>query len=158
MTQRPFYYTTLGADPTNADVVYGGAESFFKSTDAGKTFTALRTPHGDNHDIWVNPKNGNIMIQSNDGGANVSTDGGRTWSSQMNQVTSEIYGVWMDNQFPYKCTGRSRTAARSSSPAPPIRTTARTGAEGPVAKRGRSCRTRATLTSSTATARASTSG
>ena len=81
LTQRPFYYTTLGTDPTNADVVYTGAEGFFKSTDAGKTFTTLRTPHGDNHDIWVNPKNGNIMIQSNDGGANVSTDGGRTWSA-----------------------------------------------------------------------------
>jgi photosystem II stability/assembly factor-like uncharacterized protein len=105
LIQRPFYYTTLGADPTNADVVYAGAEGFFKSTDAGKTFTALRTPHGDNHDIWINPRDGNIMIQSNDGGANVSTDGGRTWSSQMNQPTSEIYGVWVDNQFPYKLYG-----------------------------------------------------
>lgn len=102
MIQRPFYYTTLGTDPTNADVVYTGAEGFWKSTDAGKTFATLRTPHGDNHDIWVNPKNGNIMVQANDGGANVSTDGGRTWSTQMNQVTSELYGVWMDNQFPYQ--------------------------------------------------------
>ena len=104
-SQRPFYYTTLGADPTNADVVYAGAESFFKSVDGGKTFTALRTPHGDNHDIWINPKDGNIMIQSNDGGANVSTDGGRTWSSQMNQPTAEFYGVWMDEQFPYNLYG-----------------------------------------------------
>src|SRR5512134_1570468 len=101
LVQRPFYYTTLGADPTNADVVYAGAEGFFKSTDAGKTFTTLRTPHGDNHDIWVNPTNGNIMVQANDGGANVSTDGGRTWSTQMNQPTSELYGVWVDNKFPY---------------------------------------------------------
>jgi photosystem II stability/assembly factor-like uncharacterized protein len=105
LVQRPFYYTTLGADSTNADVVYAGAEGFFKSTDAGKTFTALRTPHGDNHDIWINPKDGNVMVQSNDGGANVSTDGGRTWSTQMNQVTSEIYGVWLDNQFPYQLYG-----------------------------------------------------
>ena len=111
MIQRPFYYTTLGTDPTNADVVYAGAEGFYKSTDAGKTFTTLRTPHGDNHDIWVNPKNGNIMIQSNDGGANVSTDGGRTWSTQMNQVTSEIYGVWMDNQFPYKVYGAQQDSS-----------------------------------------------
>ncbi|HJZ68332.1 MAG TPA: hypothetical protein VKF81_09440, partial [Blastocatellia bacterium] len=93
LIQRPFYYVALGADPTNADVVYAGAESFFKSTDAGKSFTIFRTPHGDNHDIWINPKDGQTMIQSNDGGANVSTDGGRTWSSQMNQPTSEIYGV-----------------------------------------------------------------
>ena len=105
LIQRPFYYTTLGADPSNADVVYAGAEGFFKSTDGGKTFTPFRTPHGDNHDIWINPKDSQIMIQSNDGGANVSTDGGRTWSSQMNQPTAEIYGVWVDNQFPYKVYG-----------------------------------------------------
>jgi hypothetical protein len=65
----------------------------------------MRTPHGDNHDIWINPKDGNAMIQSNDGGANVSFDGGRTWSSQLNQVTGEFYGVWLDNQFPYKLYG-----------------------------------------------------
>ena len=105
LIQRPFYYATLGADPTNADVVYAGAEGFFKSTDAGKTFTTFRTPHGDNHDIWINPKDAQVMIQSNDGGANVSTDGGRTWSSQMNQPTAEVYGVWVDNQFPYKLYG-----------------------------------------------------
>jgi photosystem II stability/assembly factor-like uncharacterized protein len=105
LIQRPFYYTTLGTDPSNADVVYAGAEGFFKSVDGGKTFTPFRTPHGDNHDIWINPKDGQIMIQSNDGGANVSTDGGRTWSTQMNQPTAEIYGVWVDNQFPYKLYG-----------------------------------------------------
>ena len=102
---RPFYYTTLGADPTNADVVYAGAESFFKSVDGGKTFTRFPTPHGDNHDIWINPKDGNTMIQSNDGGANVSFDGGKTWSTQMNQPTAEIYGVWLDDEFPYNLYG-----------------------------------------------------
>jgi len=105
MTQRPFYYTTIGADPTNADVVYAGAEGFFKSADAGKTFTSMRTPHGDNHDIWVNPTNGQIMVQSNDGGANVSADGGRTWSTQSNQPTGEFYGVTMDKEFPYNIYG-----------------------------------------------------
>ncbi|MEO7271018.1 MAG: hypothetical protein ABIX28_18700 [Vicinamibacterales bacterium] len=105
LLQRPFYYTTVGADPTNADVVYAGAEGFFKSVDGGKTFATLRTPHGDNHDIWVNPKDGNILVQSNDGGANVSTDGGRTWSTQMNQPTAEFYGVWMDEAFPYNLYG-----------------------------------------------------
>jgi len=105
LVQRPFYYTTLGADPTNADVVYAGAEGFFKSTDGGKTMAPMRTPHGDNHDIWISPRDGNTIIQSNDGGANVSFDGGRTWSSQMNQPTSEIYGVWTDNAFPYKLYG-----------------------------------------------------
>jgi len=111
LLQRPFYYTTLGADPTNADVVYAGAESFFKSVDGGKSFTAMRTPHGDNHDIWISPKDGNTMIQSNDGGANVSFDGGRTWSSQLNQPTSEIYGVWMDEQFPYKLYGAQQDSS-----------------------------------------------
>ena len=105
LVQRPFYYITLGADPTNADVVYAGAEGFFKSSDGGKTMTSFRTPHGDNHDIWINPRDGNTLIQSNDGGANVSFDGGRTWSTQMNQPTSEIYGVWQDNAFPYKIYG-----------------------------------------------------
>src|SRR5262249_55741649 len=102
---RPFYYTTLAADPTDADVVYGGAEGFFKSTDGGRTFSRMTTPHGDNHDMWISPRDGKTMIQSNDGRANVSFDGGRTWSSQMNQPTAEIYGVWLDEQFPYKLYG-----------------------------------------------------
>ncbi len=102
MIYRPFYYDTLGVDPTNADVLYTGAEGFWKSTDGGKTFTSLPTPHGDNHDIWISPKDGNILIQANDGGANVSTNGGRTWSTLMNQPTGEFYGVWLDEQFPYK--------------------------------------------------------
>jgi photosystem II stability/assembly factor-like uncharacterized protein len=125
LIQRPFYYTTLGADPSNADVVYAGAEGFFKSTDGGKTFTTFRTPHGDNHDIWINPKDGQIMIQANDGGANVSTDGGRTWSSQMNQPTAEIYGIWVDNQFPYKLYGaqQDNTTLIISSQAEPFSTT-----------------------------------
>ncbi len=102
LLQRPFYYTTLGTDPGNADVVYAGAESFFKSVDGGKTMTTMRTPHGDNHDIWINPNNSNTLIQSNDGGANVSYDGGRTWSTQRNQPTAEFYGIATDNQFPYR--------------------------------------------------------
>ena len=125
LIQRPFYYTTLGADPSHADVVYAGAEGFFKSSDAGKTFTPLRTPHSDNHDIWINPKDSQIMVQANDGGANVSTDGGRTWSTQMNQPTAEIYGIWVDNQFPYKLYGaqQDNTTLIMSSQAEPFSTT-----------------------------------
>jgi len=125
LVQRPFYYTTLGADPSNADVVYAGAEGFFKSVDGGKTFAVFRTPHGDNHDIWINPKDSQIMIQANDGGANVSTDGGRTWSTQMNQATAEIYGVWVDNQFPYRLYGaqQDNTTLIISSLAEPSSTT-----------------------------------
>ena len=105
MVYRPFYYVLLAADPTNADVVYGGAEGFWKSADGGKTWASIRSPHGDNHDLWINPKDGNTMVQSNDGGANISTDGGKTWSSIMNQVTGEFYAVWPDNAFPYKIYG-----------------------------------------------------
>ncbi|HSE22738.1 MAG TPA: hypothetical protein VLB68_13820 [Pyrinomonadaceae bacterium] len=125
LIQRPFYYTTLGADPSNADVIYAGAESFFKSVDGGKTFTSFRTPHGDNHDIWINPNNSQIMIQSNDGGANVSTDGGKTWSTQMNQPTAEIYGIWTDSQFPYKLYGaqQDNTTLIISSQAEPLSST-----------------------------------
>jgi photosystem II stability/assembly factor-like uncharacterized protein len=111
MIQRPFYYVALGADPTDADTVYAAAEGSWKSTDGGKTFSIFRTPHGDNHDIWISPKDGNIIIQSNDGGANVSYDGGRTWSSQMNQPTAEIYGVWVDDQFPYKLYGAQQDSS-----------------------------------------------
>ena len=102
---RPFYYTTLEADPNNADVVFVGNEGWFKSTDGGKTFRNAQAPHGDHHDMWINPKNSDYMIQSNDGGANVSLDGGRSWSTQDNQPTAEIYQVALDNQYPYRVYG-----------------------------------------------------
>ncbi len=105
LTTRPFYYATLGVDPNHADVVYVGNEGWFKSVDAGKTFRRATAPHGDHHDIWINPKDSNAMIQSNDGGANVSLDGARTWSTQMNQPTAEIYQVAVDNQYPYRVYG-----------------------------------------------------
>jgi photosystem II stability/assembly factor-like uncharacterized protein len=117
---RPFYYVALAADPTNADVVYAGAEGFYKSTDGGANWSSLRTPHGDNHDMWINPKDGKIMIQSNDGGANVSQDGGRTWSTQMNQPTAEIYGVWLDEQFPYRLYGAQQDASTVIVPSMPV--------------------------------------
>ena len=102
---RPFYYCNITADPTNADVVYVGTESFYKSTDGGRTWRTQGTPHGDNHDLWINPRDARFMIQSNDGGANVSLDGGRTWSTQLNQPTAEIYQVYTDSQFPYRVYG-----------------------------------------------------
>jgi photosystem II stability/assembly factor-like uncharacterized protein len=105
LTTRPFYYDTLGVDANNADVVYVGDEGWYKSTDGGKSFRSAPVPHGDNHDLWINPRNSEYMIQSNDGGANVSLDGGRTWSSQENQPTAEIYQVAVDNQYPYRLYG-----------------------------------------------------
>ena len=102
---RPFYYTTLGVDPNNADIVYVGDEGWFRSVDGGKTFRPAQAPHGDHHDVWINPRNSQYMIQSNDGGANVSLDGGVSWSTQLNQPTAEIYQVAIDNQYPYRVYG-----------------------------------------------------
>ncbi len=101
LVNRPFYYTNVDADPTNADILYINTGRFWKSTDAGKTWVTRSTPHGDNHDMWINPKNPDVFIQSNDGGANVTLDGGKTWSTQLNQPTAELYQVDIDDQFPY---------------------------------------------------------
>ncbi|WP_206362036.1 WD40/YVTN/BNR-like repeat-containing protein [Sphingomonas montana] len=105
LVTRPFYYTTLGVDPTDANVVFVGNEGWFKSVDGGKTFKTRPVPHGDNHDVWMNPKDSRIMVQANDGGANVSVDGGDNWTTQANQPTAEIYQVAVDNQFPYRLYG-----------------------------------------------------
>ncbi len=101
LLNRPFYYTNVDADPTNADVVYVNDEDFFKSTDGGAHWQDLPTPHGDNHDMWINPTAPNVFIQSNDGGANITQDGGKSWSTQHNQPTAELYQVDVDNQFPF---------------------------------------------------------
>jgi photosystem II stability/assembly factor-like uncharacterized protein len=101
LMNRPFYYTNVDADPKNADVVWVNNETLFKSTDGGATWQAVETPHGDNHDMWINPDNPDIIVQSNDGGANVSLNGGRTWSTQYNQPTAELYQVDPDGRFPF---------------------------------------------------------
>ncbi len=99
---RPWYYTHVDAHPTDPDVVYINNESFFRSDDGGHTLVNIPTPHGDNHDMWFNPDHPEIFIQSNDGGANVTFNGGRTWSTQYNQPTAEFYTVTADDQFPYR--------------------------------------------------------
>lgn len=120
LSTRPFYYTTLDVDPTNADVVYAGAEGYFKSTDGGANWTRFPTPHGDNHGIWVHPSNGQIMIQANDGGVNVSLNGGATWSTQYNQPTAELYQVNVDNQFPYRLYGAQQDNSTLILPSLPV--------------------------------------
>ena len=117
---RPFYYTTLGVDPNNADVVWVGNEGWFKSVDGGKSFRSSPVPHGDNHEVWINPGNSDLMIQANDGGANVSTDGGRTWSTQANQPTAEIYQVYVDNQYPYLLYGAQQDNSTLIVPSAPL--------------------------------------
>ena len=101
LVNRPFYYTNIELDPTNPDIVYSNANPLLKSVDGGKTWTNMSVPHGDNHDIWINPENPNELIQANDGGANVSHNGGKTWSTQFNQPTAELYQVEVDDQYPY---------------------------------------------------------
>ena len=98
---RPFYYTNVDAHPVDADIVWVNNEGFYESRDGGGTFQRRGTPHGDNHDMWVNPENPDIWVQSNDGGANVTLDGGDTWSTQRNQPTAELYQVDVDDAFPY---------------------------------------------------------
>ncbi len=98
---RPFYYTNVRVDPKNAQVVYVLATGYFKSEDGGKKWKRVGSPHGDNHDMWINPKNPDLFIQANDGGANVTLNGGKSWSTQFNQPTSEIYQVEVDDQYPY---------------------------------------------------------
>ena len=119
---RPFYYDTLGVDPNDPDVVYVGDENWFRSTDGGKTFRRAtpQPPHGDHHDLWINPRNSQFMIQSNDGGANVSLDGGRTWSTQENQPTAEIYQVAVDNQYPYRVYGAQQDSSTVIVPSLPL--------------------------------------
>ncbi|MAN58275.1 MAG: hypothetical protein CMC08_00385 [Flavobacteriaceae bacterium] len=101
LVNRPFYYTNLELDPTNPDIIYSNANPLLKSTNGGISWTEMSVPHGDNHDIWLNPHNPDLLIQANDGGANVSHNGGKTWSTQFNQPTAEIYQVEVDDQYPY---------------------------------------------------------
>ena len=98
---RAWYYIHLFADPQDENTVYVLNAPVMKSTDGGKTFQNVRTPHGDNHDLWINQHDNQIMINANDGGANVSFNGGRTWSTQQNQPTAQFYRVITDNRFPY---------------------------------------------------------
>ncbi len=103
--RRPWYYMHIYADPQDADTVYICNLQFLKSVDGGKTFKQIPTPHGDNHDLWVDPNNPLRMIEGNDGGAVVSLDGGKSWSSCMNQPTAQFYHVEADNHFPYRIYG-----------------------------------------------------
>ncbi len=105
LRQRAWYYSRITADPLDEDVVYVLNVRFHKSKDGGKTFEKIDTPHGDNHDLWIDPNDPLRMIQANDGGANVSYDGGGNWSTQSNQPTSQMYRVSTDNAFPYRLLG-----------------------------------------------------
>ena len=116
---RSWYYMHIYADPSDENVVYVLNAPMMKSIDGGKTFVNIPVPHGDNHYLWINPKDSDIMINSNDGGSNISFNGGKSWSTQKNQPTSQFYRVNVDNRFPYWVYGgqqdNSSVAIKSSS-------------------------------------------
>jgi len=103
--QRAWYYSKIFVDPKNENIVYVLNVNFLKSTDGGKTFKNINTPHGDHHDLWIDPENGNRMIIGDDGGAQISFDGGENFSTYYNQPTAQFYRVSTDNHFPYRILG-----------------------------------------------------
>ena len=102
---RPWYYNVVTADPSDTNTVYAMNLATWKSTDGGRTFTRLRVPHGDTHELWIDPKDSRRMISGNDGGATISFDGGSVWSSIMNQPTAQFYHAVTDDQWPYRIYG-----------------------------------------------------
>ena len=104
LRQRAWYYTRIFADPRDENSVYVLNTGMYRSTDNGKTFGSIKVPHGDNHDLWIAPSDPQRMIESNDGGANVSFNGGQSWSEQ-DQATAQFYHVGTTNHFPYRVCG-----------------------------------------------------
>jgi photosystem II stability/assembly factor-like uncharacterized protein len=99
---RPFYFNKVFVNPKDENEVYVTELGLHRSTDGGRTFADVNTPHGDDHIVWINPDNPNVLIETNDGGANITQDRGKSWSTQMNQPTAELYMVDADDQFPYR--------------------------------------------------------
>ena len=105
LMHRPWYYTHVFADPSHGDTVYVTNLNFWKSTDGGTSFTEINTSHGDNHDLWIDPSDSNRMIEGNDGGAQVTFNGGYTWTTIYNQPTGQFYRIDVDDRFPYRVYG-----------------------------------------------------
>ncbi|MGB3591489.1 MAG: glycosyl hydrolase [Nonlabens sp.] len=102
LRQRAWYYSRIYADTKNIDQVYVVNVNYHKSVDGGKSFTGARAPHGDHHDLWIAPEDPQRMIMGDDGGAQITYDGGKTWSTYYNQPTSQFYRVTTDDAFPYR--------------------------------------------------------
>jgi photosystem II stability/assembly factor-like uncharacterized protein len=105
LRQRAWYYSRIYADPTDQDIVYVMNVSYHRSKDGGRTFESFNAPHGDHHDLWIDPLDPHRMIIGDDGGAQVSFDGGENWSTYYNQPTAQFYRVVTDNHFPYRIYG-----------------------------------------------------
>jgi photosystem II stability/assembly factor-like uncharacterized protein len=116
LIHRPWYYCHVFADPVDPDTVYVTNLRMWKSTDGGRTFTEITTPHGDNHDLWIDPRDPRRMIEGNDGGACVSFNGGQSWSTIYNQLTAQFYHVAVDGQHPYRVYGTQQDNSSVSVP------------------------------------------
>jgi len=116
LRQRAWYYNHVFADPQDEHTIYILNAGMYKSVDGGEHFQRISTPHGDNHDLWINPDNPEIMVEGNDGGACVSLNGGETWTTQLNQPTSEFYRLTVDDQFPYRVYGAQQDNSTISVP------------------------------------------
>ncbi len=117
LRQRAWYYTHVLADPQDPNTVYLMNTSVYRSVDGGKTFDEIPVPHGDTHDLWIHPDDPDRMIIADDGGAQVTVNGGATWSTYYNQPTAELYDVVVDNQFPYRLYGAQQDNTTVSVPA-----------------------------------------
>ena len=116
LRQRAWYYTHIVADPRDEHTVYALNTGFYRSVDGGRTFEGFSVPHGDVHDLWINPNDPNLMVVANDGGAQVSVNGARSWSTMYNQATAELYDVVVDNAFPYRVYGAQQDNTTISLP------------------------------------------
>jgi photosystem II stability/assembly factor-like uncharacterized protein len=117
LRQRAFYYMAIFVDPKDPDTVYmPQVGALFVSHDGGKSFKKLHTPHGDNHIVWINPNDTRILLEGNDGGATVSTDGGETWSGEHNQPTGQFYQVNLDTRFPFHIYGAQQDEGSTEGP------------------------------------------
>jgi photosystem II stability/assembly factor-like uncharacterized protein len=105
LRQRAWYYSHIMADPKDRETVYVLNTGFYRSVDGGRTYTAIPTPHGDNHALWIHPHDPQRMVNGNDGGANVSWNGGQSWTGQDNQPTAQFYHVTATSDFPYQICG-----------------------------------------------------
>ncbi|HTZ97797.1 MAG TPA: hypothetical protein VMB18_15455 [Terriglobales bacterium] len=103
--QRAWYYMHVTADPQDSDEVYIANVDFYRSSDGGRSFNKVKAPHGDNHSVWIDPRNNKRMIVANDGGVTISVDGGKTWSREDNQPTGQFYHVITDSRTPYYVYG-----------------------------------------------------
>ncbi|MGZ3663878.1 MAG: VPS10 domain-containing protein, partial [Ktedonobacterales bacterium] len=113
---RPWYYMHIIADPQDPNTVWVLNTRCYRTIDGGRTFQQVAVPHGDNHDLWIDPANPHRVILGNDGGATVSYDGGETWTSLYNQPTAEFYHVTTDNQTPYRVYGPQQDNTTASIP------------------------------------------